>query len=112
VNHYTPIKDIVHSFNGCRTHLRRNGDLGPCILLYLLQVPALLPYESPNKTIVGQDLQRNLLNTVTETKYTILFVCLFIHAFIYLFIYILSWCSLYLHHKLIYIYTWFKKKIP
>lgn len=84
MNHYT-----VSSFNGCRAHLRRDGDLGPCILLYLLQVPALLPYESPNKAIVGQDLQRNLLNTDTERKYTILIVCLFM----YLFIYILSWCS-------------------
>lgn len=51
----------------CNRHLRGDGYFGLCLLFNLLQVPALLPDQSSNQTVVGQDLQRNILSS-TEAR--------------------------------------------
>lgn len=51
----------------CNRHLRGDGNLGLRLLFNLLQVPALLPDQSSDQTVVGQDLQRNILSS-TEAR--------------------------------------------
>lgn len=48
-------------------HSRGDGYLGLCLFFNLLQVSALLPDQSSNQTVVGQDLHRNILSS-TEAK--------------------------------------------
>lgn len=48
-------------------HSRGDGYLGLCLFFNLLQVPALLPNQSSDQTVVGQDLHRNILSS-TEAR--------------------------------------------
>lgn len=50
--------------------LRGDAYLGPCLLLNLLQVAALLPNQPAHQAVVGEDLQRDVLrpkHTQTHT---------------------------------------------
>lgn len=44
-----------------RGDLRGDGNLGPCLLLNLLQVAALLPNQPAHEAVVGEDFQRDVL---------------------------------------------------
>lgn len=56
---------------GGRADLRGDGNLGPCLLLDLLQVAALLPNQPAHEAVVGEDFQRDVLrptHTQTHTR--------------------------------------------
>lgn len=51
--------------------LRGDGNLGPCLLLDLLQVTALLPNQPAHEAVVGEDFQTDFLrptNTHVQAK--------------------------------------------
>lgn len=54
----------------CVAFLRRDGDLGVCVLLNFFQVASLLPDQASHKVVVSQDLQQNLIgSTTTEPEH-------------------------------------------
>ena len=53
---------------GDESALRGNGDFCLRVLLHLLQVAPFLANETPNKVIMGQDLQGNLVSPWEEVR--------------------------------------------
>lgn len=51
------------------TNLRGDGYLGPCLLLDLLQVAALLPNQPTHQAVMGKDFQRDFLRPKVTQKH-------------------------------------------
>lgn len=58
----TWINNTNNNNNNKNNYVRGNGDLGPSVLFNLFQVPAFFTNQPSYKTVMGQNLQRNLLS--------------------------------------------------
>lgn len=61
---------FVFKEEGGSGDLRGDGNLGPCLLLNLLQVAALLPNQPAHEAVVGEDFERDVLRPTNTHPHT------------------------------------------